>query len=273
MSGPQLAVAVDLDRTLIWSRLSQGPLAVEGLLVCVEVYQGLEQSFMTRRATELFAELARRVPVVPTTTRTVEQYRRVRLPGPPPAHALCLNGARLLVDGVEDQGFSALMQQRVAASAPYDEVTGDVAALCAGRRFVKDLRDAGRVFCYVVVHQPPPTAWLSELAGLAGGHGWTVNDQGNKIYVVPERLTKGAALSSLRERTGWTSVLAAGDSLLDASLLEVADVAVVPHGSQLALSGWSRPHVVVTDAGGVLAGEEILGRLHDEVTGATGIGA
>lgn len=273
MSGPQVAVAVDLDRTLIWSRLSQGPLAAAGPLVCVEHYQGLEQSFMTRRATELFAELARRVPVVPTTTRTVAQYLRVRLPGPPLVHALCLNGARLLVDGVEDQDFSVLMQQRVAESASYDEVTGDVAALCAGSGFVKDLRDAGGVFCYVVVHQSPPTAWLAELVGLAVAHGWTVNHQGNKIYVVPERLTKGAALSSLRERTGWTSVLAAGDSLLDASLLEVADVAVVPRGSQLALSGWSRTHAVVTDAGGVLGGEEILGWLHAEVTGATGIGA
>ena len=37
---------------------------------------------------------------VPVTTRVVEQYRRVELPGAPPQYAIAANGGVLLIDGV-----------------------------------------------------------------------------------------------------------------------------------------------------------------------------
>jgi hypothetical protein len=68
-------------------------------------------------------------------------------------------------------------------------------------------------------------------------------------------------------RTGATAVLAAGDSLLDADLLEMADLAVRPAHGELHEIGWRRPHLEVTDASGVLAGEDIVRRMLDHVLG------
>jgi hypothetical protein len=56
-------------------------------------------------------------------------------------------------------------------------------------------------------------------------------------------------------------VLAAGDSLLDADMLRAADEAFRPAHGELHDTGWMAPHVTVTDADGVLAGEELVARL------------
>ncbi len=81
--------------------------------------------------------------------------------------------------------------------------------------------------------------------------------QGRKIYALPRGLTKEAALGEVRRRTGATRLLAAGDGALDAGFLTMADAAIRPPHGELADTGWRAAHVQVTEAIGVLAGEEI----------------
>jgi hypothetical protein len=131
-----------------------------------------------------------------------------------------------------------------------------------------DLRLADGLFAYVAVDRatlPPeavndPSAWCAE----GGGR---VSVQGRRVYCVPEPLTKSAAVGEVARRTGCDRVIAAGDSLLDADLLESADVAVRPAHGELHDLGWRRPHLEVTGSSGVLAGEEIVRRLLAHVLG------
>jgi hydroxymethylpyrimidine pyrophosphatase-like HAD family hydrolase len=102
---------------------------------------------------------------------------------------------------------------------------------------------------------------VSDLSAWCADGGWRVSVQGRRLYCVPGPLTKAAAVDEVRRRTGATGVLAAGDSLLDADLLESADVAVRPAHGELHDLGWRRPHLEVTSSAGVLAGEEIVRRL------------
>jgi hypothetical protein len=85
-----------------------------------------------------------------------------------------------------------------------------------------------------------------------------VSLQGRKVYAVPAGLTKSAAAAEVVARCGGGPLLAAGDSLLDADLLDAADAAIRPAHGELADSGFTRPHVVVTATTGVHAGEELL---------------
>ncbi|MDN5861397.1 MAG: HAD family hydrolase, partial [Pseudonocardia sp.] len=96
------------------------------------------------------------------------------------------------------------------------------------------------------------------LAAWCAPRGWQVSLQGRKVYAVPVPLTKSAAAREVLRRTGGATLLAAGDSLLDADLLDAADAAVRPAHGELADTGWTRPHVAVTAARGGWAGEEIL---------------
>jgi predicted metal-dependent hydrolase len=59
-------------------------------------------------------------------------------------------------------------------------------------------------------------------------------------------------------RTEANAVLAAGDSLLDRDLLELADRGIAARHGELVSSGWRLPTVAVTEQSGVRAGQEIV---------------
>ncbi|MFI5756998.1 HAD family hydrolase [Streptomyces sp. NPDC051569] len=258
-------VASDLDRTLIYSAAAlQLPMpdAEAPRLLCVEVYGSLPLSYLTETAAGLLDRLARATVFVPTTTRTREQYERVRLPGPAPRFAICANGGQLLVDGVTDPDWTAQVTGRLAAgSAPLAEVRAHLLAAADPAWLLKE-RVAEDLFAYLVVDRALlPEGWVKELGDWAAGRGWTVSLQGRKVYAVPQPLTKSAAMREVARRTGAELTLAAGDSLLDADLLLAADRAWRPGHGELAETGWSAPHVDLLRDKGVAAGEEILRRL------------
>jgi len=273
MSATTPVIAADLDRTLVYSSaalmLQHDSPAVRRLL-CVELYEGLPLSFVTETAAAGIEQLNEAGALVPVTTRTVEQYQRIALPGPAPKFALCANGGRLLRDGVEDLDFSAAVSARLAeAGAPLAEIRAEldrVSTSATARTYVKKVRDASGLFCYAVVEREQvPAGWLEELTGFALERAWHVSVQGRKVYLVPASLTKGAAAREVADILGAGSLLTAGDSLLDADLLESADEAIRPAHGELHEAGWSRDHVAVTAATGVMAGEEIVRWMLDRV--------
>ncbi|GAB2861015.1 hypothetical protein GCM10022221_70940 [Actinocorallia aurea] len=251
-----VAACTDLDRTLIYSAnaLALAEDDVPPRLLCVELYQARPLSYLTEEAAADLELLARRAVLVPTTTRTPEQYLRVSLPGPPARYAICANGGRLLVDGEEDASWTAGVRKRVADCAPVLDVFDRVTA--ASGEFTKSVRVAADLFVYTVVDRAAlPSGWLAELTAWCAERSWTVSLQGRKVYFLPVPLTKAAAAREVAARCGATHLLAAGDSLLDAELLAVADAAIRPaHGE---LHDTAHTGSAVTRAAGVRAGAEI----------------
>ncbi len=262
--APPVLVASDLDRTLIYSAAALGLTAPDRpapRLLCVEVYDGKPLSYVTEAAAALLGELAGTAAFLPVTTRTREQYLRVRLPGPPPRYAVCANGGHLLVDGVPDTDWRAAVDARIAADcAPLDEVRTHLLAVADPAWLLKE-RVAEDLFAYLVVERALlPEGWLAELAAWAEARGWTVSLQGRKVYAVPKPLTKSAAVREVARRTGAGTVLAAGDSLLDADLLLAADRGWRPgHGEARRRAVARRPRGGADGPRGA-GGEEILRR-------------
>jgi hydroxymethylpyrimidine pyrophosphatase-like HAD family hydrolase len=249
-------VATDLDRTLIYSHaaMGDGPPAV----LPVERHDGAEASFMTVRAARSYVALHDQAVVVPVTTRVPAQWQRVRLPGPASRYAVTANGAILLVAGEVDHDWSEHVAVQLAGVAPLAEIWEHVAAVCRPEWTVK-VRNARGLFCYAVLHRKRvPVGFFAECAAWAAERGWRTSVQGRKHYWVPRPLTKTAAVAEVATRVGASTVLAAGDSLLDLDLVRDADRAIVPAHGELATSGWAAPHVEVTTRQGVLAGEEIV---------------
>jgi hypothetical protein len=258
-------VCLDLDRTTIYSAAAldlRGPDHEAPRLLCVEVYKGAPLSFLTEAAAGTLRELQDVATVVPTTTRTPAQLARVHLPGPPARYAIASNGGHLLVNGVADPEWDAAVRERLTGCAPLAEVHAHLRA--RGGPFVLTLREASGLFAYAVVDRAAlPDGWVDELAAWCAPRGWTVSLQGRKVYAVPAGLTKSAAAAEVVARCGGGPLLAAGDSLLDADLLEAAAAAIRPAHGELADSGFTRTHLAVTAATGVAAGEELLGWLRD----------
>jgi hydroxymethylpyrimidine pyrophosphatase-like HAD family hydrolase len=253
-----LLIASDLDRTLIYSAKAmelgdpvQDP-------VCIERHHGRDTSFISPVALKALADIARDIPFVPTTTRTAAQYQRIELPGVRIRHAITTNGGCLLVDGRRCRDWDEEVESRLAASAPYDEAAAALAG-AFGRPWVRKIRNAEDRFTYTVFDRKEVQPdWFDELGEIGRGLGWSVSVQGRKAYVVPDSLTKEAALAEVVRRVGATRVAAAGDSLLDRGLLGYADVAIRPAHGELHEVGWDLPGLLVTRRSGGSAAEEIV---------------
>lgn len=261
-SNTPVMVASDLDRTLIYSANSmslQGGDHAAPRMVVSEVYDAAPLSFMTRAAEDLLAGIVERSVFVPVTTRTQAQFARVRLPGLGQGYAVTTNGAVLLQDGEPDPDWSRHIRRSLAGQcAPLSEVLDHL----TGSRAVPEIlrvRTAEDVFVYSIVNREQLSDnYLLELTAWCLERGWTTSLQGRKLYCVPAPITKEAAVAEVRRRSGSGLLVAAGDSRLDAGLLELADIAIRPAHGELDSDGYARANLTVTSASGVLAGEEIL---------------
>ncbi|WP_433478166.1 HAD family hydrolase [Spirillospora sp. CA-142024] len=253
-------VCCDLDRTLIYSAAAfglDGPDETMPRLLCVEFYQGAPLSYLTEPAARTLEALSTAATFVPTTTRTPEQYRRVHLLEKPPSYAICANGGHLLVDGEDDPEWAATVRNRVSdGCAPLADVQDHLTRVSGD--FVLKRRTASGLFAYTVVDRASlPSGWVEDLTGWCAERGWRTSLQGRKVYCLPACLSKAAAAEEVARRTGASTMLAAGDSLLDIELLEAAARSIRPAHGELHDTGWTSPDTAVTAARGIAAGEEI----------------
>lgn len=253
MRGPVL-FACDLDHTLLYSRAaaaSAGPLEV------VEHVEARPLSFVTPRALRLLARVRACALLVPATTRTLSQYRRVELFAGErtPEYAVTSNGGQLLERGRPDPDWHRAARRRLDGGPEPAEVAGWLAETGAG--WAVRVRVADELFAYALVERSrvPPAA-LAELAARLGEWGWELSAQGRKLYALPAGLDKWPAVAEVARRSGARRVLAAGDSLLDRRLLDQADAAFQPAHGDLAAAGYTVASTTL--ATGALAGEELL---------------
>lgn len=266
---PTPLVFSDLDRTLIYSagalHLGEDDTLAPALVVS-EIYQGKPLSFITESARGLLAEIAEAVPFVPTTTRTVAQYRRVQIPGPLPRYAITTNGGCILENGVRDVAWDASVRESVTAqSAPIDEIRAYLQQPLFEHWMLR-LRDAEELFLYAIIEREELSAVvLNEISAWAGERGWNVSLQGRKLYTVPKPISKENAVQEVARRLGGGLVLAAGDSLLDQGMLLCADHSFRPAHGELHVENFQHENLQVTASCGVIAGFEIVQGFHDLV--------
>jgi prepilin-type processing-associated H-X9-DG protein len=257
--SPNVLVASDLDRTLIYSRTALAlTIGEQPPLICVEHHLEKKASFMTERAGELMRQLSAIATVMPVTTRAPDRLDRVKLPGRPYQFAVAANGGVLFVDGHVDASWRRQVRQRLAEAASLDEVWAHVGQACHQAWTIK-LRNTEDLFCYAVIDRARmPAEFLAQTTAWAAERGWGTSLQGRKLYWMPKTLTKSAAVREVARRIDASIVLAAGDSLLDIDMLEGADLGVHPRHGELFDADWSAPHVTRTSAVGVLAGQKII---------------
>lgn len=222
--------------------------------MCVEIYEEREISFITRRTAGLLSELSGRALFIPVTTRTIEQYRRIKLPVSTPPYALVCNGGVLLVEGKEcGEWYRESME--LAADCQSDLRRAEK-MLCSDPDVDFEVRNIKGLFLFTKSAKPQETAKrLRE--GLDGG-GADVFENGKKVYVVPKQMNKGLAVRRLQEKlraggviSADSRIIAAGDSEFDIPMLAAADMAVAPFA--LARSAELPEETVVMGEGGIFS--------------------
>ncbi len=231
----------DLDNTLIYSYKHD----IGQDKICVEVYRNREVSFMTGRTWKMLQELSRKMLVVPVTTRTEEQYARIRLGLEHMPYALVCNGGVLLTGDGEDKSWYEEARRLIQESQ--QELQKAEGLLEHDPDRTMEVRNIRELFLFTKSSRPEETVrMLRTSLDLSLVH---VLYQGVKVYVVPQGLSKGVAVQRLREKlgpgkdmagsgkdmaasdravVGGGKAIAAGDSAFDVSMLNCVDVALAP---------------------------------------------
>ena len=210
-------IALDIDNTLIYSRKHPHP-----GWPCVEWIHEEEQAYMSPRTAELYRELCGEPCVALVTSRSIEQYRRLRLPADA-GLAVTANGADLLVNGITDPAWrrevdTLLEPWRDELLRRFDELKNSAQYIRC--RVVDD--------AYTFVYCAEGVTPEAEVRHITESTTLDVMASGKKIYLLPPPLNKGAAIRRLMTYLGCERCIAAGDSAMDLPMLTAADVAIAP---------------------------------------------
>lgn len=214
--------ACDLDNTLIHSYKKASPDDV-----CVEVKDGKKLSFMTPYAYNKLRKINsnKDIEFVPVTTRSVEQYLRIDFFDGKPSHmALAANGGILLIDGVPDLQW--VEESKALISDSIKEFKTGMRYLENDNNIFFEIRIVDELFVFTKSHDPLKTKeCLEKILDPDIVSPFVIGD---KVYIFPDILSKGNAVSRLRKRFVFDKIICAGDSEFDVSMLDIADIAYCP---------------------------------------------
>ena len=220
--GKIILFVSDLDNTLIHSykKASEND-------ICVEVKKGKSLSFMTPCAFELLRKINEREDIVfsPLTTRSLEQYCRVDFfDGKSPELALAANGGILLENGVINKNW--FEESKNMISDCYGEFEQGIRYFETDEYVYFDIRIVDELFVFTKSSAPLTTkAILNEVLDKTKVEAFNIGD---KVYIFPKKLTKGLAIKRLRKLFKYDSIICAGDSEFDISMIEEADCGICP---------------------------------------------
>ena len=240
----------DLDNTIIYSYKHD----IGEQKRCVEIYQEREISFITNMQYELLQRLKEEIVIIPTTTRTIEQYERINLGIGDFKYALTCNGGILLENGKENKNW---YQESLRIVDESKKVMGKALFLLEGeKRRIFELRNIKNLFIFTKCDEPEQV--VEKLKRELDCTLVDVFNNGIKVYVVPKKLNKGNAIRRLKEYLGANEVIAAGDSEFDVSMLKECSFGVAPIGMSKNFDKYDKVHFVTEDK---FFGEELLIRI------------
>ena len=173
---------------------------------------------MTAR-TYAFLRADRAFSLVPVTTRTLAQYRRLTFPDALGVRfALPCNGGRLLDRGEEDEAWA---RETLSLAAPELPDLREAAKLLAARCPEHELHEPDPWMVYAV--SGDPAADCAALRGLVNPESVVTAFDRRKVYLIARSVNKGAAVRRFIRAYGVGACAAAGDDPLDVPMLCEAD--------------------------------------------------
>lgn len=217
------ALFTDLDNTLIYSyKHDIGPQKV-----LVETKEGKELSYMTRGSHTCLMELRKKMQIIPVTTRSVQQYKRIVFHKAWTVEkALVANGGVLLLNGVADEEWYRESLERIASAEV--QLHRGISLLQEDKSVCFEVRKVDGLYVFSKSENPAKT--LANLRKQLDLQLVSVLQNSSKVYIIPKGLNKGDAIVRLQKKFAFDECYAAGDSEFDIPMLEKADYALYPEG-------------------------------------------
>jgi hydroxymethylpyrimidine pyrophosphatase-like HAD family hydrolase len=251
----------DLDRTFIFSERTVNRLTEE--LVCIEQWEGRDLSYVSQALLDYVINIKEDTLIIPVTTRALHQYERITLftDSYKPSYAIAANGGVVMKNGVRDRQWDEILKKELQASAPFAEMERMFQKQWQYSMFRRLDEADGLFYVLIMDEERIEREWLEELQQEMRKVGWNSYVNGRKFYVLPETLTKEHAVEYILKDIPYKTHYAAGDSIMDLGMLDMADVAFTPmHGDLYKQQGDKLKATIVYEEG-VRFTEMILGEI------------
>lgn len=218
--------ATDLDNTLIYSHrlISRYD---EKNFYCVEYLNGRCITYMTYTAIEKLKKLMKKIHVIPITTRSISQFSRIKFFSSS-EYAVIDNGGTILCNGKILPEWENYIND-IVCKYDFQDIM-HIFSLLPDLTTLPKVVDGKFVFAKSTNTNLCKQILLSKLDTKI----WQLSFQGQKIYAIPTEITKGNALKFISEKLlPDNPVISAGDSNLDISMLEYANVGIIPGDCKL----------------------------------------
>ncbi|MDE6666914.1 MAG: HAD hydrolase family protein [Clostridia bacterium] len=206
----------DLDDTLLYSFRHKN----EGD-VCVEIIDGKQHGYMPPEVYNGLCGLSRKVEFIPLTTRSEEQFKRIKwAEGVEINYALVANGARLLVNGTADGEWEKIYDR---IYKPFnEEILALYGRLLSQTEYSVKIVDKR----YIQVNCKTAEGAQKFVCDFGQNGSLACVASGKKVYFYPQVADKGEAVRLIKARLNNKITIAAGDSDADVNMLSKADYAV-----------------------------------------------
>ena len=251
----------DLDRTLIYSKKF-----IDKKLdyISIEKYNNEDISFITRKAIALIKLIQKNNLIIPTTTRSIEQYNRIEfyknnIEFP---WAIVCNGGCILYKGKILKEWDKFIVESMKQCEELRKVK-EMFSNYSNLKGIEKVRDVYNMFFYIVINKELfHEEDLEDFKVYLDSCKWNVYSSGRKIYFIPKIIRKEVAIKFLLEYLKEEKYNALGDSVMDLNMLELAGRAFVPRESYL-MDYKFKNNVYISKSTGLSGLEEILNEINN----------
>ena len=251
-------LTTDLDRTFIFSKQTVN--CSEHELICIEKLNGQDLSYISKNVQMLMARLDDTRLIIPVTTRSLSQYERIEVfqSAYIPKFAIAANGGIVLNNGKRDTQWDEIITSNLQESMSFEQMAKHFTQDWQHPMF-RSIASADQLFyVLMLIEEKIDKHWLEVLSHRIQKVGWKSYINGRKFYVLPKKLTKQSAVQYVLQQLEYSVHFAAGDSIMDLGMLQLAEKAFTPKHGELYKNYTLDEHIYIPTGMGVSFTENIL---------------
>ncbi|MBY2477685.1 HAD hydrolase family protein [Clostridioides difficile] len=257
-----MIVFSDLDRSIIYSDKF---LDTDKEYTNIEIYREKEISYISLDTINLIKQIQYYGMFIPTTTRTVEQFRRIEFNkyGIHFPFSITSNGAIILKDNKILKSWSEEIEKLKPNYEPIESMIEKFKDYL-DIEGITNFKVAENTFFYIVVDFAKfNLGSIKEYLNILESKNWKFYVSGRKIYFIPKEISKENAIKYLTKELQIESFYAIGDSVMDYGMLNISNKAyVLKHGD--INKNETENSFISSTFNGMSGTEEILSNILDE---------